>query len=202
MPWNTSWSNEAPGAQMEIDVPWRLLRRVLAIVGGVCLVALLVVVGRAVSPSANGRPLVLTPERQAIARYLRQAENWTTRLESLEEQLDTLSPEDVQATPTGSLPISTPPAAAPGDLYERAHQAQAGLDAVTALAVEVERASVPAPLVGLHSLVTTAVTAHADWANALLAYTGAPDAGQAKDLTGLRRAAVNALDELRGALDG
>jgi len=185
---------------MEIELPRRLLAA-----AGICLaVAALLLVGIAASPrNAEGRPLLLSPERRAILRYRRLVGNWAGRLEEVAARCDRLTPvqsgEDREGS--GELPTPPVPASIPGDLYGKAHQAQEALEVATTLQVEVERARVPATMVGLHGLVTAAVEAHVEWAGAVLSYVGAPGPVQVERLTELRRVALEALGLLREALD-
>lgn len=182
----------------EVEITRRSLHRIAAASALVAVLAVLLTVGAAASPrDAAGHPLLLTPERQAILRYLRLAGGWAQQLEDVAERLDRLSPAG-ELSP-GGFPAATP-ATAPGDLYQRAHEAQAALDALTALAAEVERARVPAPLSGLHERVTTAVQAHVEWASGVQRTVGVPSADPA-GLDALRGAAADALQGLREALN-
>ncbi len=173
---------------MEIEFP----RRLLVIVASALAVLALILVGLAVSPrDADGHPLLLSPQRRAILHYLKWCGDWTDRLADLEGRLDGLMP--ARANPQ--------PAPSPGDLYRRAQQAEEALRTATALQLEAERAAVPPPMVGVHNLVTAAAQAHTAWAEAVVAYVGAPSPEGATALTDLRQAAVDALTRLQEVLN-
>lgn len=175
---------------MEIDIP----RRLLVLPTAALVTLTLALIGVAVSPrDAGGHPLLLTPQRRAILRYLQWCREWADHLADLEGRLDEVMPESPGSTPQ--------PLPAPGDLYRRAQQAEGALRTAAGLQLDAERAHVPLPMVGLHSLVTAAAQAHTAWAEATVAYVGAPSVQAASGLVELRQAAVEAMATLQKALD-
>jgi len=170
---------------VEIEFP----RRLLITVASVLAVLVLILVGLVVSPrDADGRPLLLSPQRRAILQYLKWYREWTDRLADLESRLDELMPES-----TGRIQ----PAPVPGELYQRARQTEEVLRTASALQLEAERVNVPPPMAGLHNLVTIASQAHAAWAEAVVAEVGAPSPEGAAALADLRQAAVDTLIRLQ-----
>jgi hypothetical protein len=201
----------------EIEVPRRVVWAVVAALALVA-VAALGLLGRANSPrDGEGRPLLLTPERRAILRYLEAARGWAERLAEAGERLDGLmpvgsAPKDKAADPPPTPAAGTDapgkedetppePEAQPADLYRRAHEAQAARTALEDLAREAERARVPDALVGLHGgAVLAAVEAHLDWADGVLAWIGAPASVDPGSLAALRDEARDALASLEELL--
>lgn len=208
----------------EVEVP----RRVLALaVVGLFLVGLVVLgrLGWANSPrGGDGRPLLLTPERRAVRRYLDTAAAWAARMRGVGETLDGLTPvgsslgsaSEVEATavltltevvtavalpPAAELPMPAAPVSPPGDLYRRVHAAQAAREALEGIEREVERTAAPEALVGLRdAFVLPALEAHVAWSDGVLAYVGAPESVRPDELMGLQAGAHAALAALEEAL--
>ncbi|WP_347245966.1 hypothetical protein, partial [Thermogutta sp.] len=139
---------------MEIEVH----RRFVIITGALLVLLLLTWVGMAVSPrEATGRWLLLTPQRRAVLQYLRWCQHWTDSLVRLQDDLDALTLADSQS------------AASATDLYRRAQRAQKALETALDLQRDAERVRVPAPMVGVHQLVTASAQAFPAWAEAVTA---------------------------------
>lgn len=213
---------------MEVEIPRRALTlTLLALV--VASLATLGLLGWANSPrDGDGRPLLLTPERRAIRRYLSAAAGWTMRLEEVGETLDELTPlslavqEETQTPPdtltlsdtltlTGVLTVELPPAvtlpapatpvALSADLYRRVQEAQKAQEALLDIGRQIERTAVPDALAGLRdTFIVPALRAHVAWCDAVLVYAGAPDAIEPARLAALQAQAHAALEALNQAL--
>jgi len=184
----------------EIEIPRRTLRVITVLLAAFGL-AMLGFLGWANSPrDAGGRPLLLSPERRAILRYLDTAEGWAGRLAEVGALLDGLMPPDAGPPANSELPTPPAPEAQPADLYRRTHEAQKARAALEDLAREVERARVPDALMGLHGLVVDALGAHLAWADGVLAYVGAPEAVDPGELAALRAEARARLADFEEAL--
>lgn len=213
---------------MEVEIP----RRALTLTLLALVVASLVTLGWlgwANSPrGSDGRPLLLTPERRAIRRYLQSAAGWAMRLEEVGETLDRLTPpslgvqEETRTPPdtltlsdtltlTGVLTVELPPAvtlpapatpvALSADLYRRVQEAQKAREALLDIGRQVERTAVPDALAGLRdTFIVPALGAHVAWCDAVLVYAGAPDAVEPGQLTSLQAQAHAALEALNQAL--
>lgn len=213
----------------EIEVPRRTLTLALAVLAVVGLVVM-GWLGWANSPrGGDGRPLLLTPERRAVRRYLDAARDWAARMGEVGETLDRLTPAaeesgpdatptekvltlpegtlvptetlTVELPPAAELPTLTAPEARPADLYQRVHTAQAAHAVLEEIARQVERTVVPEALVGLRDArVLPALEAHIAWCEAVLVYAGAPEAVEPARLAELQAQAHAALAALREAL--
>src|SRR5512143_3605737 len=86
--------NETSHPLIEITISRTALRRCVVVVP-LGLLLLLGVIGAAVSPLANGHPVLLTRERLALEHYLDVAQDWIQRLDEIAVRLDALGPAPI-----------------------------------------------------------------------------------------------------------
>lgn len=147
----------------------------------VLTVTLLLVVGIITSPrGASGRPLLLSPERRDILRFLRQADKWEENASSILSDLDQLAVE-IQTFP------------APENLYERAHRSQIAVERSRELESSIVQAQVPSAMIDLHRLALEAAVKTRQYAEIVSARIGVP--GEIAD-----QGAHDAVEEFRKAL--
>ena len=178
----------------EVEVPRRFLD-VVRIVGIGLGLAVLGLVGWANTPiDDHGHPLLLTPQRRAIRRYLDRSARWSEAMDEVARELERLMPEEAEIE---GVP---PPADRPTDLYRRTQLARRAQVQLEQLARQVERARPPAGLAGLEEVVLEALEAEVAWSQATASRIGAPDAVSAAALAERRAATWAALARLREAL--
>ncbi len=218
--------NETSHPLIEITISRTALRRCLVIVP-LGLLFLLDVIGAAISPLANGHPVILTRERLALKHYLNEAQGWIQRFDDIAVRLDTLSPASIATAnnavtntsvisltviATGSLPsqVSLPaqaplaafhtPASQPADLFDRVQAAQGIIQELQMLERDLQQIETPVALIGLQGLSSETVQAFAAWSTQGMNVIGAPSADAIATAQDSRTAALNALDTLRRAL--
>lgn len=158
---------------MEIEVPRGFAIAIVVVV----VVGLLLTVGMVSSPrDAAGRPLLLSPERRAILKFLRQAEGWEREFQRILADLDRLA-EDVRMAP------------APENLYDRARRAQNALERARALEREISRTVAPETMQGLHRLALEAAVRTREYA------------GSVADRVGVPEGEIRGREEARGAVE-
>lgn len=155
----------------------------------VICVSLVLAIGISSSPrSMEGRPLLLSPERRAVLRFLRQADRWERELRGILDLLDDLS-EEIRMAP------------APENLYERAHRAQDALERIRSLEQDMARARVPETMTALHGLAMNAAEKTREYAEEVASRVGVPEGpipGQAEAHHAVEQFG-RALREARGA---
>jgi hypothetical protein len=218
--------NETSHPLIEITISRTALRRCLVIVP-LGLLFLLGVIGAAISPLANGHPVILTRERLALKHYLNEAQGWIQRFDDIAVRLDTLSPASIPTAnnavtntslisltliATGSLPaqVSLPaqaplaafhtPASQPADLFDRVQAAQGIIQELQRLERDLQQIETPVALIGLQGLSSETVQAFTTWSTQGMNVIGAPSADAIATAQDSRTAALNALDTLRRAL--
>ncbi len=211
---------------IEITISRAVLRRGLVVVP-LGLLLLLGVIGAAISPLANGHPVILTRERLTLKHYLEATQDWIQRLDEITVRLDGLSPSaiavatdaltttstpSVTLVPTGSLPaqVTLPsqsplsafnaPANQPINLFDRAQAAERAIQELQTLERDLQQIEAPVALNGLHELSIETMHAFATWSTQVMGAIGAPSADTIDAAQTSRQAALDALDILRQAL--
>ncbi|HTP10536.1 MAG TPA: hypothetical protein VMP08_19920 [Anaerolineae bacterium] len=218
--------NEASRPMIEITISRTTLRRGLVLVP-LGLLLLLGVIGAAVSPLANGHPVILTREGLNLKHYLDEAQGWIQRLDELVMRLDTLSPTSIAVTtevltststlsatliPTGSLPgkVTLPsqaplsafptPASQPANLFDRVHAAEQVIQELGALERDLQRIEPPVALAGLQELSTATLQAFATWSTQVMDTIATPASDAITAAQASRQSALVALETLRQTL--
>jgi hypothetical protein len=135
----------------EIEVPRRLLIGAVSLV----LLAIFTIVGLAVSPRGADGPLVLTPERRAVLRFLRAADGWAGEMDLILGDLDAI-------------------ARSTGDIYNRSQQAIRLRERAGSLAGRIDAFKAPAAMMAVHSLAREAASATLRYADAVNGHVGVP----------------------------
>jgi len=213
----------------EVEIPrWILITAVVLLtIIGLMTTGL---IGWANSPHGkDGRPMLLTPERQAIRKYIEAVKRWIKILDKATRHLDELTPA-VEAkenngslgaeilvlpggelAPTKSLTVELPsqikltipptPATQAADLYQHAYRVQSTCETLQLFRDEAERTVTPEALIGLRdSKIMPAFDAHIAWCKGILANTGAPGAVESVRLVEMQLQAHAALNTLIEAL--
>lgn len=170
-------------------------RRVLMWSGATLLLVAFFIIGVAVTPRVQGRPILLLPRNRALFGYLERVNNWHERLVQEADVLTNVMPEEVSSedrpAETDLPAFATPVPRAPA-LYDRWNRVRAVLDRLDALHREVEATAPPRGMEALHRLVTQAVQRHISWAEAVADYLAAPTETAANRVETERRAAEGA----------
>lgn len=151
-------------------------RRVLMWGGGLFLIVMFFLIGVAVSPRVQGRPVLLSPRNRALFGYLDRVELWHEALVREADTLDRLTPESEQAEEEEALPLFATPVPRAASLYQRMTRVQDVLARLDALALEVETTVPPRGMEGMHRQVLETVRLHILWAEAVADYLAAPSA--------------------------
>lgn len=218
--------NETSHSLIEITISRTALRRCLVIVP-LGLLFLLGVIGAAISPLANGHPVILSRERLALKIYLEEAQDWIKRLEEITVRIDNLSPSpsaiattvltttsalSVTLVPTGSLPaqVTLPsqtrlsafhtPASQPSNLFDRAQAAEHVIQQLQALERDLQQVETPAAFNGLQGIATETVQAFTAWSAQVTDAIGAPTSDTIAAAQVSRQTAMITLEALRQAL--
>ena len=127
------------------------------LVGAILLVllAIFTVVGLAVSPRGADGPLVLTPERRAVLRFLRAADGWAGEMDFILGDLDAI-------------------ARSTGNVYSRSQQAIRLRERAGSLAGRIDAFKAPASMMAVHSLAREAAGATLRYADAVNEHVGVP----------------------------
>ena len=143
----------------EIEIPRGLLISTVVVL----VISVVIITGVQVSPrNASGRPLVLSPERRAVLRFLRAADIWESEIARILYDLDRLS-EEIQASPV------------PENLYSRAQSAQSILDRIRKLEKDIISQHTPDTMLELHQLAIASVRMIKTYAESVAARVGVPE---------------------------
>ncbi|MBN1933463.1 MAG: hypothetical protein JW934_02295 [Anaerolineae bacterium] len=143
---------------------------------GIALVAVLIALGRAVTPIAgDGRPLVLSPAYVATVRYLKAAQGWLDRLAQIDADLAKVMDEQV-------------------NIYTQGRDAERIFEKALSVAREVEQGKAPLSLAALQTTLSQAATGYVRASRAALLWVSAPSAEN-------RQGVDEALSAARGKLE-
>ena len=160
------------GGLMELEFS----RRSLYAIGGVIILTLLALLGRAITPiDGDSQLLVLSPSYVATVRYLKTAQGWLDRIAEIGADLA----EVIEAQ---------------GNIHTQGRDAERAFEKALSVAKEVRQGKAPPALASLQAALTRSAHACIQAARAALLYVSAPsDENQ--------QAVNEALDTARSELD-
>lgn len=143
-----------------MQIKRHVLRRILLALVILGAMTGLYFLGRAVTPTSTGAPVLYAPAVHRTETYRRQAHIWLEQLSVLDADL-LLALTDSQA-----------------DLYRQSQRAQRHEEEAIALGQKISLAYPPPALAGLHHTLTTAANAYGAATQAVNQWIGAPTAAQ------------------------
>lgn len=142
----------------------------------------LLALGVAVSPrDAASHPILLLPDAKAVEDYRDSAQNWHTRLKTLDAEIATIL--------SGKFG---------NDLFAKSREAQRVTDAAIQLAQEIDRRNAPTAAIPAKSLLVKAASAYLDASRDMLQWVTAPkdeNLAKARKSLNLARQALKELEQ-------
>lgn len=160
------------------------------LVGGILVLFLVAafLLGMVSTPSAEGKPLLLTRENLSLKEYLRVVGLWLTEMETGRTTAARLLGEGGE----GGHAVS---------LYAQSETARTVAVRLEKLRQEVERTRIPTSMLAFHGLVLGVLEDHLVMAQLALDYTGAPTEENRASLEEWLEVCEEGLNSLREALD-